>query len=218
MKVEFFVGNFIHKDELRERKTSERACVSWHWCVGSVSDFAFARAISRLTCSNALVNWGNPAATSHCASHSPSRIETIKICVGLLILDFTWMRHDFNEALGICMQKNIQIIAVRQGRETHHRTIVQMETKRNDAHQSSWSARKPQQRISSPNRSQAKRGIAAGLQMNETSLWWARNRTVWTMTALKSERADKNHLRCAIIPVIEKYLQHAKILLGSDAN
>lgn len=43
------------------------------FCIGNLA-IEWARERNFLTCSNALVNWGNPAATSHCASHSPSEI------------------------------------------------------------------------------------------------------------------------------------------------
>lgn len=53
-----------------------------------------------LTCSNALVNWGNPALTNHCASHSPSRINDKD--VSLLIF---YGKKRFNKTFVGSMQK-----------------------------------------------------------------------------------------------------------------
>lgn len=63
-----------------------------------------------LTCSNALVNCGNPAVTSHCASHSPSRRTWENISIN------NCEAWSFNESRPLDMQKITQIIDVRQGR------------------------------------------------------------------------------------------------------
>lgn len=71
-----------------------------------------------LTCSNALVNCGNPAVTSHCASHSPSRRTQENFFINYGV------ERSYNECRSLDMQKITQIIDVRQGRRIILSTMI----------------------------------------------------------------------------------------------
>jgi hypothetical protein len=69
-----FFGNSTKRPDMNCRCAWIRGKLTAHVCQVSRRPHAGARVHARiLTCSNALVNCGNPAATSHCASHSPSK-------------------------------------------------------------------------------------------------------------------------------------------------
>lgn len=79
-------------------RTGQRTCVSWLqvsvW-------FAFEFPNHRLTCSNALVNCGNPLATSQFASISPSRIGDRDVA---LLIQF-YGKKRFNETSSVYAEK-----------------------------------------------------------------------------------------------------------------
>lgn len=71
-----------------------------------------------LTCSNALVNCGNPAVTSHCASHSPSRRTQENFFINYGV------ERSNNDRRSLDMQKITEIIDVRQGQRLILGTMI----------------------------------------------------------------------------------------------
>lgn len=103
MKVKFFnVGN-LH--ELKIAVRYESFASRSDMCVKTPGQIGYAHLslADWLTCSNALVNWGNPAVTSHCASHSPSRMTEQE---GKTLLIFDEKVTRFNERSVMCNIKS----------------------------------------------------------------------------------------------------------------
>lgn len=111
-----FMSSLNHESQNSSGETARHVPRRAHVCRdtrGSKSDLHSDFLIAWqpiLTCSNALVNCGNPAVTSHCASHSPSRRTRENIFINYCA------ERSFNECRRLDMQKITQIIDVRQGR------------------------------------------------------------------------------------------------------